>query len=198
MSEQARCLRPGTKLRYPLYESNGMLLLAAGSEITPRLRSLLDRRGVRLELQASVRVARGTPHGLEIPVRSDRLTIGRRAECEVRPDSDIVSGLHCRIIKRSYGVFVIDLKSTNGTFLNEERVVGETELSDGDELRVGNMIFRVNIFAAVAADNEDDQEALDAWILAEPFANAASEPSGGPTRLINTEGVFREDEPKKE
>lgn len=167
-----------------------MLLLAAGSEITPRLRGLLDRRGIRLELQASLKVIEGTPAGLEIPIRSDRLTIGRGPDCEVRPNSDIVSSLHCRIIKRSYGVFVLDLKSTNGTFLNNERVVSETELSDGDKIRVGTMVFQVHIFAAMAADNENDQQALDEWILAEPFAEPTEAPSGGPTRMVNTEGLF--------
>lgn len=170
-----------------------MLLLAAGSEITPRLRSLLDRRGVRLELQASVRVVEGSPEGLEIPIRSDRLTIGRGADCEVRPNSPVVSSLHCRIIKRSYGVYVMDLKSTNGTFLNKERVVAETELTDGDEIRVGNMAFQVNIYAAVAADNENDQQALDEWILAEPFGEPTSEPSSGPTKVISTEGLYLDD-----
>ena len=49
-SESVR-LKQGMRLRYPLYESNGMLLLAAGAEVTPQLRTLLDRRGVHLEFQ---------------------------------------------------------------------------------------------------------------------------------------------------
>lgn len=183
--------KPLNRLRYPLYESNGMLLLSAGSELTPRLQGLLDRRGINLKLDVSLVVVHGKPLNLEIPV-GPRLTIGRKPDCEVRPDSGIVSGYHCRIFNRPMGVYLVDLNSTNGTFLNGERVTGEVEMGDGDLLQVGQMVFRLQIYAAVAADNQEDQEALDEWVLAEPFSGSMpSQVCTGSTQRIDLEEVLR-------
>lgn len=162
--------RPATRLKYPLYEANGLLLLAAGSEITPRLRSLLSRRGIRLDFACKLEVIEGPQVGLVIPVKQATSSIGRKPECQIRPDSEFVSGVHCHIHKRAFGVFVTDAGSTNGTFLNQEAVGEETELADGDMLRVGPIVFRVELYAEVAAAEEEDQQALQEWLLAEPMA----------------------------
>lgn len=182
-------LKPDACLRYPIYDTNGVMLLSPGSAITPRLRTLLTRRGVKLELCAVLEVVKGKPLGLEIPVTGDWLSIGRHRDCKVRPNCKLVSSRHCLIHKRSYGVYLKDLKSTNGTYVNDEKIEGEVELSDGDVVRLGNMEFVTQIFAAVAADNEEDQKALEAWILAEPFKDGPpSEPASGATVLANQAG----------
>jgi pSer/pThr/pTyr-binding forkhead associated (FHA) protein len=185
-------LRSGTKLRHALYDSNGLLLLAAGAEVTPQLQRLLERRGIRLELYASLTVTEGTPQGLEIPLQHLQLLIGRAADCGIRPNSDIVSSHHCRLYKRSGGTYVVDLESTNGTFLNGQRITGETELHDNDMIRVGPMVFRVQVYYAMAATTKEDQTALDEWILAEPLASGPIvEPKSGPTVGVNIEQLLR-------
>lgn len=186
MAELAAELRHRTKLRYPLYETNGILLLAAGSEITPSLRSLLDRRGIHLEFMCTLEILEGNPLGLKIPMKQDIVTVGRNPDCQIRPDSEIVSGRHCRIHKRAFGVIVTDCNSTNGTFVNDGRITAEVELSDGDRLRIGNVVFKVLLDAAVAADSDDDQKAIEEFLVAEPFStDAPSEPVLGPTIPIS-------------
>lgn len=75
-------------------------------------------------------------------LRSDRTTIGRASEADVPLTEDLgVSRLHACIEQYSGGFVLRDLGSTNGTFLNGERLVGERPLKHGDELRVGSTVF---------------------------------------------------------
>lgn len=162
-----RTLKRGIRLRYPLRDGQGILLLAQGAEVNERVHNLLLTRGIQLDLQASLKVTEGGPAGLEIPLRKDQLLIGRRPDCDVQLPSALVSGHHCRLRKREIGVFVEDLASVNGTYVNGARVRGEEELSDGDSLRVADGTFAVQLFAALAASSEEGTRALKAWILEE-------------------------------
>lgn len=63
-----------------------------------------------------------------------------------------VSRLHVRISLHANGVAIQDLGSTNGTFINEYRLVAFTkvDLQDGDLLEIGEMAFRVSFVANAA------------------------------------------------
>jgi pSer/pThr/pTyr-binding forkhead associated (FHA) protein len=64
-------------------------------------------------------------------------TIGRAAECELRLDDTYVSQQHARIFDRSGNWYVEDLGSTNGTFVNEQKLVAPAMLTPGDTIRIG-------------------------------------------------------------
>jgi two-component system, cell cycle response regulator len=67
-----------------------------------------------------------------------RVTIGRDDSAEVRMSDAGVSRSHARILTRPDGiVYLVDLESSNGTFVNSERITGPTFLADGDQIRVG-------------------------------------------------------------
>jgi len=70
------------------------------------------------------------------------LTIGRSAEADVRIDDRYASGVHARIFSRDGHTYVEDMKSTNGTLLNDTTLNGEAELIDGDVVRIGDTEFR--------------------------------------------------------
>ena len=75
-------------------------------------------------------------------------TVGRSTGADFILDAPLVSRVHCRLTALPNGELeVLDLDSTNGTFLNGERVVS-TRLSSGDRLGVG----RVEIVALRNAD----------------------------------------------
>ena len=57
-------------------------------------------------------------------------------------DAPLVSRLHCRLTLQQDGLLVEDLESTNGTFVNGERVT-KLVMRDGDALRVGRVEFAV-------------------------------------------------------
>jgi len=66
------------------------------------------------------------------------LTIGRGSEAEVRVLGEGVSRRHAMIVSASTGITIEDLGSTNGTFVNGEKVVGRRLLNDGDKVQVGS------------------------------------------------------------
>jgi pSer/pThr/pTyr-binding forkhead associated (FHA) protein len=65
-------------------------------------------------------------------------TIGRAPRADFILDVALVSRLHCRVTAASDNLEVVDLKSTNGTFVNDKRVQKAT-LAAGDRLRVGRV-----------------------------------------------------------
>jgi pSer/pThr/pTyr-binding forkhead associated (FHA) protein len=66
-------------------------------------------------------------------------TIGRAARADLILDAALVSRLHCRLEAADDQVLVIDLDSTNGTFVNDERVHQQATLKSGDTLRIGRV-----------------------------------------------------------
>ena len=72
------------------------------------------------------------------------LTIGKMEGCvdKVIPDSSI-SRMHCRIIKDQLGIALIDLGSTNGSFVNGLRIAVQkkTYIDEGDEVKLGRICF---------------------------------------------------------
>ena len=76
--------------------------------------------------------------GDEFSVDSAPLTIGRASQNDVAIDGDeFASARHVRFEPRRDGVWVHDLGSTNGTYVNGARVAGAQRLGAGDVLRVG-------------------------------------------------------------
>ena len=65
------------------------------------------------------------------------IQIGRAEACQIRLDDTYVSTFHARIFRRDDEWFVEDLGSTNGTYLNQQRVTSPAELYAGDRLKVG-------------------------------------------------------------
>lgn len=71
-------------------------------------------------------------------------TIGRDASCDLTlADDRFVSGHHAEVVKEGRRIIVRDLGSTNGTFVNGERVEGSMRVTRGDVLQVGQSAFRV-------------------------------------------------------
>jgi pSer/pThr/pTyr-binding forkhead associated (FHA) protein len=70
-------------------------------------------------------------------------TVGRAPRADFIVDAALVSRLHCRITAAADNLEVVDLKSTNGTFVNGKRVQ-KAQLTDGDRLRVGRVELTVN------------------------------------------------------
>lgn len=73
----------------------------------------------------------------------DELTVGRAAGCQVTLDDTYVSQLHARIFRRDGELFVEDLGSTNGTYLNRNKVGGPTPMKAGDHLQVGSVVMEL-------------------------------------------------------
>ena len=71
-------------------------------------------------------------------------TIGRASTCDVSiPADSFASTVHARIAFDEDGLYIEDLGSTNGTYVNAERVAGRTSLRRGDTVQVGESVFEV-------------------------------------------------------
>jgi hypothetical protein len=73
------------------------------------------------------------------------LRIGRDPACDIQLSDDTVSNQHARLWYRNKQWWIEDLLSTNGTFLNDERVETPTILINEDEIRVGKVLLIVEI-----------------------------------------------------
>lgn len=74
---------------------------------------------------------------------SSEIVVGRDPSCDLAAPDEMVSARHARLSFHHNQWWVEDLQSTNGTFLNDERVYAATVLIDGDELRCGNLYLQV-------------------------------------------------------
>jgi pSer/pThr/pTyr-binding forkhead associated (FHA) protein len=84
--------------------------------------------------------------GEEVPIDSLPVAIGRGGQNEVALDGDeFASAEHARFESRRDGLWVEDIGSTNGTFVNGARVTSPRRLSEGDVIRVGQTDFRVEL-----------------------------------------------------
>ena len=70
-------------------------------------------------------------------------TVGRATGADFIVDAALVSRVHCRLTASDDALEVIDLSSTNGTFVNDKRVE-KASLLNGDRLRVGRVELTVN------------------------------------------------------
>jgi two-component system, cell cycle response regulator len=70
------------------------------------------------------------------------MRVGRGAENHIVLDGDSVSRRHTHLEQRSAVWFAVDDNSTNGTYVNDEQIVREQSLSNGDRIKVGPTIFK--------------------------------------------------------
>jgi pSer/pThr/pTyr-binding forkhead associated (FHA) protein len=79
----------------------------------------------------------------EILLNQDDFLIGRGPDCDLRLHGETVSRHHCIIRRGGEEPALIDLGSSNGTYLNGNRVRSQATLSSGDLLAVGAFSFIV-------------------------------------------------------
>lgn len=101
----------------------------------------------RMDLTANIRPRLLVDSSPSLEVGSDLeleggVTIGRSGAADLSIADQYVSHMHARILRRGAYYFVEDLGSTNGTFLNDNRVAGSAQLKVHDTLRMGQTVLR--------------------------------------------------------
>jgi hypothetical protein len=81
------------------------------------------------------------PVGVIFPLEG-WITVGRATTSDIVLDEEYVSSTHARLVPRGQFIYVEDLGSTNGTFVNEKQVTDEAQLKLDSRLRIGETIFR--------------------------------------------------------
>jgi pSer/pThr/pTyr-binding forkhead associated (FHA) protein len=102
------------------------------------------RAASRRSPTASLEIVRGAFAGASFHIERPVCSIGRGEQSDVRLRDDSVSTAHATLLRKGDTWYVVDLRSVNGTFVDNYRVAGERELPTGATLRVGavEMIFR--------------------------------------------------------
>ena len=113
--------------------------VATAAVLRARAANRTSRRGGPCHLMV---VAPESLEGLTVDVE-DELTLGRAAGCGITVDDGHVSPLHARLFRAGGHLVVEDLGSTNGTYVNRERVESPTALGAGDHLQVGDTVLEL-------------------------------------------------------
>jgi DNA-binding winged helix-turn-helix (wHTH) protein len=77
----------------------------------------------------------------EVALAPGENIIGREGEGVIVVKSSTVSRRHARISLDSSGAVVEDLGSKNGTYVNDQRISAPTPIVDGDQVRIGSLLF---------------------------------------------------------
>lgn len=118
------------------------------------------------ESEALLVVERGPVPSLRYPLQADQITVGRSAGNDLVLADPEISRRHVRVIRRADGYAVEDIGSTNGTFVNGQRISHLTLLQDGDTIDLGDTVrLRFVSLAPVVAPEDRPTEA---WREPEP------------------------------
>ncbi len=134
-----RVIRSAARER-PAPSQDSMILTPAAAAAAGLGRAAAQRRVLRLVVQRSPSLEAGAA----VPLDSAPLTVGRGGQNDlVLAGDQFASARHARVEVRGDAVWVQDLDSTNGTYVNGARVVGAQRLEPGDVLRVGETDLRL-------------------------------------------------------
>jgi pSer/pThr/pTyr-binding forkhead associated (FHA) protein len=93
----------------------------------------------------AISVVAGPSQGLERGLTMPLVTIGRlRGGADFELDDQMISRLHCAVEVKNDAVYLRDLRSTNGTYVADKRVLA-TQIDDATEFRIGTSTLRVSI-----------------------------------------------------
>ena len=81
-------------------------------------------------------------------------TIGRAIRADFIVDASLVSRVHCRLSAGATEIEVVDLESTNGTFVNGERIERSARVKEGDRIGIGRVELTVTQHSGDSAEAE--------------------------------------------
>jgi pSer/pThr/pTyr-binding forkhead associated (FHA) protein len=128
------CLKCGAYLAHPEGEDASTMAYKVGEtgEYEPvDVEEEVDKAGAALVVRSG-----GGRAGESFTVDRDRMSIGRTPDAAVFLDDVTVSRNHALIVRRRDGLYIDDLGSLNGTYVNRRRIESH-RLQNGDELQVG-------------------------------------------------------------
>jgi pSer/pThr/pTyr-binding forkhead associated (FHA) protein len=103
----------------------------------------LSKRQARHVPTQMTMVEPATRRGQVVPLAAE-MTIGRAGGCTVSiPDDTFASQIHARVFSRDGQIWVEDLGSTNGTYVNRARVAAATAVHRGDQVQIGNTVLEL-------------------------------------------------------
>jgi sigma-B regulation protein RsbU (phosphoserine phosphatase) len=90
---------------------------------------------------ALLKLVKGGAVGQVIPLSGERILLGRHPSCQIVLDNAAVSRHHAQILENHGTYYLEDLRSRNGTQLNDVSIEGRIELHDGDQIHLCDYVF---------------------------------------------------------
>jgi len=129
----------GNVIRTDLFGRKVAAAELAGAPTAPATRQPKVSRRALKQLPTTLTITHGMQAGLKLPLEGGVL-IGRSSDCQLLVEDDYVSTRHARTAS---GYQVEDLGSTNGTFINNQRLSEPMPFGLGDTLRIGRTLMSV-------------------------------------------------------
>src|SRR5277367_144275 len=106
------------------------------------MRSGLTRFEIPARLRMNVRLVLFKEDGQrrDLEVKRESVVFGRSGDCDFQIPLAVIPRRHCKLSQKGGKLFVKDLGSSNGTFLNNKRIL-QAEVKAGDRLTIGPVIF---------------------------------------------------------
>ena len=120
-----------------------------------------------------IKVVSGAMRGTEIPVRTERFTLGRTADADIQIHDSMISRTHCLLEWENGHWFISDLGSTNGTWMVGRKVDKRSPLPLKTSVRIGNTI--IELIDAYASDTQSFNRPFVAYSI-QPETLAVSRP----------------------
>jgi hypothetical protein len=113
-----------------------------GQELEQPLPPPKKERRTRGEPRVLV-ITQGAQSGQSAALADGVILIGRGAEAQLSLDDDYVSTRHARVVSGDNGIYVEDLGSTNGSYVNGQRITAPTTITLSDTVRIGRTMMRL-------------------------------------------------------
>ena len=111
-----------------------------------------------------------------------QLTIGRGDECDIQLDGLLISNQHARVSNTNSRLTIEDLNSTNGTYVNGERISGRKSLLPEDVIQIGPFLLRVHPERGVTVFDTRAKTRIDAVKIIKEVPNRSG---AGKIRLLD-------------
>jgi len=122
-----------------------LLSIGLHAEAAPETRSSLPPIDARLELS-----------GRALPLQLPVINLGQSSECQISLPDPALSAFHAQIVRHAAGLYIRDLGSSSGTWVNGQALFGPHPLRDGDVIRLGQqqLLFRASALPQLAAKEQ--------------------------------------------
>ena len=115
-----------------------------------------SKRGVGSPGNVVIRIVGGPAAGREIPIKALKVTLGRAASADIPIPDTVISRVHVALFRNGEKWMIKDLGSTNGTWVDGDKINGDTLLPLQTHVRIGNTLFE--LYETV---QKDDTTTLD-------------------------------------
>jgi pSer/pThr/pTyr-binding forkhead associated (FHA) protein len=88
-------------------------------------------------------ITQGSQAGQSAALADGVILIGRGADAQLSLDDDYVSTRHARVVSGENGIYLEDLGSTNGSYVNNQRITAPTTVTLSDTIRIGRTTMRL-------------------------------------------------------